>query len=157
MVNPLEFKLDGEEKKTFFNILPKKIVKKKLEIPNRFLIREGEMTALGEKRKTYWFFLFNDLMLWAKPQMNNKFKFKGEIDLHKAEVVSRSQTFSEKTGTQKKKREIKIFLKKKNFFPFSERQKTYWCSKCIGHVSQRACKFERFFAARHQKLNSNCV
>jgi hypothetical protein len=58
------------------------------------LIREGEMTILGEQRKTYWFLLFNDLLLWVKPQAN-KFKFKGEIDLHKSDVVSRSQTFGD--------------------------------------------------------------
>lgn len=52
---------------------------------------------------------------WAKPLMNNKFKFKGEIDMRKAEVVSRSQQFTpaaapakegRPTGSRKQKKKI---------------------------------------------------
>lgn len=51
----------------------------------------------GLSRIPYHFFLFSDILVYAKEsQLSNikQFKFKGQVDLRNADIVSRSQSFS---------------------------------------------------------------
>jgi len=65
----------------------------------RIFIRVGDLIHLtnqgvqAQDRKSYTFFLFSDILLWAEKQ-GKQLKFKSFLDLKKAQVITRSQRFS---------------------------------------------------------------
>jgi len=60
--------------------------------PGRQFIRIGELILMPEK-KPHTFILFNDILLYSEKQ-TKQLKYKGQIELKKAQMIARSQRFS---------------------------------------------------------------
>eukprot|EP01119_Soliformovum_irregulare_P000219 TRINITY_DN10158_c0_g1_i2.p1 TRINITY_DN10158_c0_g1~~TRINITY_DN10158_c0_g1_i2.p1 ORF type:complete len:633 (+),score=182.81 TRINITY_DN10158_c0_g1_i2:10-1908(+) len=66
-------------------------------IRGKTLVKQGDLILfVKSKKKHYRFFLFTDVLMYARLQTlpTRQLKYKGQIDLKKSEVISRSQSFS---------------------------------------------------------------
>lgn len=90
--------------------------KLKFLVPGRKIVREGILTKISNnKSSTRYFFLFNDMILYAKyHQSKSKYEFRGVIPLRSCKIEDFPDTSN--TFFQYKKNSFILFIRHLNAF-----------------------------------------